>query len=146
MEESVISTAGERFEELARIAPSSSFRSPDDFALLMSGECPEIDPWMWLLELKDLAEFWVDTLREQFVYLVLVPFAKDEFSDDIFCFAGNDDSGDPAVLVIHGFTTPGWEYRGMWRSFSEWYLDARQQHVQWLRDRGEESEALELPE
>ena len=134
MEKPIFSTVAERFAELDRVSPPG-FRGPDRFITLMSGECPDIDPWMWLLDLKDLAEFWTTCLRKQFPYLVLVPFAKNTFSDDVFCFAGNDTSGDPAVLVIHGFTTPGWEYRGMWRSFSEWHLDALQLHEEWLRDR-----------
>ena len=138
MEKPVLNTVSESFQALAKISPPS-FMCPNDFEQLMRGEWPDIHPWMWLLKVKDSAEFWSATLREQFVYLMLVPFAKDKFSDDVFCFAGNDTSRDPAVLVIHGFTTPGWEYRGMWRSFSDWYLDAQQQHVAWLRDEEEEA-------
>lgn len=134
MEEPIFNTVAERFEEFGKVSPPG-FRGPDQFIDLMAGEYPEIDPWMWLLELKDLSEFWANYFRKQFPYLVLVPFAKNEFSDDVYCFAGNDRSGDPAVLIIHGFTTPGWEFRGMWRSFSDWYLDAQEQHVAWLRDR-----------
>ncbi len=136
MEEPVLNTVNEGFEALARIS-FPFFRRPDDLERLMCDEWPDIHPWMWLLKVQGSAEFWAATLREQFLYLVLVPFAKDKLSDDVFCFAGNDTSGDPAVLVIHGFTTPGWEYRGMWRSFSDWYLDAQQQHVAWLREEEE---------
>lgn len=114
------------------------FVPPAQFIEMMVMEgFPDIDPWMWLPEVKGTMAFWSGILRKQFPYLVLVPFAKDQDSDDVVCFAGNDASGDPAVLLIHTFTTPGWEYRGMWESYAEWNLDAADRHAQWVREETE---------
>ena len=125
--------------EFAEACPAG-FVPPMQFVETMVAGFPDIDPWMWLPELSRSMPFWSKTLRTQFPYRVLVPFAKDQASDDVFCFDGNDASGDPAVLMIHTFTTPGWEYRGEWTSFGDWSLDAQDTHAGWLREMAQESE------
>jgi len=97
-------------------------------------ELDDIDPLFWLLEMKDALPHWTDILRRQFPDRVLVPFAKDGDSDDVYCFDGNDRSGNPPVLLIHSFTDPEWEYRGEWNDFDSWHRRAKEYHAQWLED------------
>jgi hypothetical protein len=59
-------------------------------------------------------------MHKQFPTRTLVPFAKDGGSDDVACFDSADTSGNPKVLCIHSFCSPGWEYRGEASSFAEW--------------------------
>ena len=87
-------------------------------------ELPELMPWWFLAENERLAVFWRGTLRQQFPNLSLVPFAKFDTSDDLACFDGGDVSGNPAVLVIHAYTTPGWEHRRTLRDFEAWMAAA----------------------
>ena len=72
-------------------------------------------------------------LQEQYPERVLVPFAKDRRTDDVFCFEGNDLAGNPAVILIHSFADPGWEYRGEWSHFDSWYSGLLDFHRDWIQ-------------
>ena len=85
---------------------------------------PELMPWWFLAKNERLALFWHGILREQYPDRSLVPFAKWDTSDDLACFDGTDTSGNPAVLLIHTFTTPGWENRGTLPDFGAWMVKA----------------------
>ncbi len=99
---------------------------PNDFTFsqsyldLVAKELPDIAPWWWLAPNKDSSIYWADTLRTQFPLRTLIPFAKHGGSDDVACFDGADTSGNPKVLYIHSFCSPGWEHRGEASSFEEW--------------------------
>lgn len=98
----------------------SDFKFPQPYLDLVGKGLPDIDPWWWLAPHKDSAVYWADTLHKQFPLRMLVPFAKHGGSDDVACFDGADTSGNPKVLYIHSFSSPGWEHRGEARSFAEW--------------------------
>lgn len=136
---SELNSPAEALREFVQCCPAG-FAPPVQLIQTMRAGFPDVEPWMWLPQLRQSMAFWSETVRMQFPYLVLVPFAKDTRSDDVFCLAGNDASGDPAVLVIHTFTTPGWEYRGRWRSYAEWWLDAQDLHGGWLVEMAEDGE------
>ncbi|WP_343714741.1 SMI1/KNR4 family protein [Inquilinus sp.] len=96
------------------------FKLPASYLELLAKGLPEIDPWWWLAPYKDRANYWAATLRQQFPSRSLVPFAKHGGSDDVACFDGSDMSGDPKVLYIHAFCSPGWELRGDAENFQKW--------------------------
>ncbi|RCS42323.1 SMI1/KNR4 family protein [Bremerella cremea] len=96
------------------------FRFPASYLQLVRDGLPDIEPWGWLAPYKRNSIFWADTLKEQFPNRELVPFAKDGGSDDVACFDGADTSGDPRVLYIHSFCSPGFESRGVAKNFTEW--------------------------
>lgn len=105
------------FDDFERFA---GFRFPDSYLDLVKAGLPDIEPWWWLALYKESSTFWADTLKEQFPYRELIPFAKDGGSDDVACFDGADSSGNPKVLYIHGFCSHGYEWRGEAKDFTEW--------------------------
>lgn len=112
------------------IAPAG-FRFPPTFVEMVRGPLPDIIPYDWLMVDGDVLEVIVDTLRRLYPNRSLVPFAGDTRNDDLFCFDGHDTTGEPAVLLIHAFASPGWEYRGEWRSFESWLEEAARQRREW---------------
>ena len=98
----------------------NDFKFPQLYLDLMAKGLPDINPWWWLAPHKDSAVYWADTLHKQFPSRTLIPFAKYGGSDDVACFDGSDPSGNPKVLYIHSFCSPGWEHRVEIASFTEW--------------------------
>jgi hypothetical protein len=98
---------------------------------------PDLRPLYWMLQRQGRLEFWTETLAEQFPERILIPFAKTDGNDDIHCFDGTDTSGNPIVLLIHAFTTPGWEYRGEWYHFDSWLKGAFEFHEENREDTDE---------
>ena len=99
----------------------TGFQLPSEYvALLAAATLPDIEPWWFLAETPDLLSFWTVTLQRQYPARSLVPFAKDGGSDDVVCFDGGDRSGAPRVLIIHSFTSPGWEGRWELPGFARW--------------------------
>ena len=86
---------------------------------------PDLDPWWFLCIDQESSLFWLETLKEQFPERSLVPFAKLSDSDDLACFDGSDTSGNPKVLYIHAYTSPGWEHRGEAADFEHWLQEAK---------------------
>ena len=103
------------------------FRFPEHYLLLITAAAvlPDLNPWWFLAESRELADFWYRTLKVQYPDRSLVPIAKrDDWSDTLACFDGGDQSGDPKLHHIHAYTEPGWEQRGTWASFGEWLRQA----------------------
>ena len=113
------------------------FSYPSEYIALIQTGLPKIDPWWWLAPYKDTAVSWSEILREQFPqYYCLVPFAKHGGCDDVACFDGSDSSGDPKVILIHSFCSPGWEYRGEY-SFAEWLMQVKREAAEFEREAAE---------
>jgi hypothetical protein len=83
-------------------------------------EIPYYEPIYFLGKFPDNLIQWDKNIKKQYPYKNVIPFAKNENTDDVFCFDGNDTSGNPKVLTVHTFTTPGWEDRESFESFDEW--------------------------
>jgi hypothetical protein len=66
-------------------------------------------------------------LKRQYPARQLVPFALWEGSDDVACFDGGAESGDPVVYYVHAYASPGWEDRGHVRNFAEWLEAAKEE-------------------
>ena len=129
MNQSADGVATERRREVSDSNAPLGFLFPEPYQRLISVEqLPDISPMFWLLRLRDGVTNWTRILAEQFPDRILVPFAKDRASDDVFCFEGSDTTGNPAVLLIHSFTDPGWEYRGEWLDFESWLADVLDLH------------------
>ena len=93
-------------------------------AMIASSVLPEMMPLWFLAENERLSLFWHRSLKEQYPTRSLIPFAKWDPSDDLACFDGSDTSGDPAVELIHAYTTAGWEARGRLPNFQAWLDEA----------------------
>ena len=102
------------------------FTFPEAYSgLLCAKSLPDIPPWWWITDKPDVCRFWFEILKKQFPLRNLVPIAKVDDSDDLVCFDGNDETGEPRVLYIHAYTDPGRELRGEILSFSKFIIDAR---------------------
>jgi len=117
----------DRWDVTLRSAPAG-YPFPPRFRELVTTGLPDLRPLYWMLQREGRLEFWTETLAEQFPDRVLIPFAKTDGNDDVHCFDGTDTSGNPPVLLIHAFTTPGWEYRGEWYHFDSWLKGAFEFH------------------
>lgn len=123
---------------VSQASAPTGFRFPQSFVdAIGEDDLPELYPLYFLLEQGGAVEDWTKILREQFPDRNLVPFVRLDGNDDVHCFDGNDLSGNPIVVLIHSFTTPGWEYRGEWFHFDSWLKGAREFHEEWLRDNQE---------
>ncbi len=92
---------------------------------------PDLEPWWFLCEFKENADYWFDELKRQYPNRCLIPFAKKADSDDIACFDGADQSSEPAVYYVHAFASPGWEDRGSVINFSDWLARAEAESRQY---------------
>ena len=104
---------------------NNNFQYPKSFLNVVSikniKDIPYCEPYYFLGKFKDNIEFWDKIIKEQYAKRNLIPFAKDENSDDVFCFDGDDVSGNPKVYIVHTFASPGWEDRGFFDTFDEFY-------------------------
>lgn len=89
-------------------------------------EIPSYSRYYFLGTDQEIIIFWHNIIKEQYPKRLLVPFAKDEGSDDVFCFDGTDTSGNPKVYQVHTYASEGWEDRGYWDNFDEWYDEIKQ--------------------
>jgi hypothetical protein len=129
--------APERRLELSEAAAPAAFVFPHAFkTLIVTDPLPDLSPAYFLAQYDpDAVADWTRILAKQFPARVLVPFAKDDASDDVYCFDGGDTSGNPIVQLIHSFTQPGWEYRGEWDNFESWLSKTIEWHDE-LSDEG----------
>lgn len=120
---------------------SNGFIYPQLFLNMVSAT-PVIDlePWWFICEFKESAEYWFSEIKKQYPEKCLIPFAKYSHTDDIACFDGSDTSGDPKVYYIHAFASPGWEERGSVANFNEWFKLAQEESARYKIERAEEDE------
>jgi len=96
------------------------FRFPESYLFLLEKRPPDIEPWEWLASYKELSISWMNIIKKQFPYRTVIPFAKRDDSDDVSCFDGTDTSGNPKIIFIHTFCSPGSENRGEANNFDDW--------------------------
>ncbi len=106
------------------------FIYPDKFLKIVNTETIEEVPYFsnyyFIGTDQEIIIFWFNIIKKQYPKRVLIPFAKDENTDDVFCFDGTDTSGNPKVYQVHTYASEGWEDRGYWDSFDDWYEDIKQ--------------------
>lgn len=106
------------------------FQYPQDYQEFSIGnDLPELMPWsfLWEVELQSL----IDGLKNRFPSRLLVPFARRVDCDDVACFEGSDSSGNPLIHIVHDYASPGWEQRGILKSFTEWLGMAEEDAAEW---------------
>jgi hypothetical protein len=96
---------------------------------------PYYEPWYFIGEFPENAEFWYNYMTKTYPTRSLVPFAKWSYDDDVVCFDATDHSGDPVVHVVHSFASPGWEDRGSFKNFAAWHESAKADHADFLSGR-----------
>lgn len=80
----------------------------------------------WFIMDADLAEAYTQGMRYRFPARKLIPFAKRADCDDVACFE-LDKPGK--VEIIHDFCDPGWEQRGEYDSFWDWFMEAVEEMI-----------------
>jgi len=111
---------------------AGNFSFPQSYVELVSQEnIPYLEPWWFLSEYKEDADFWMDEIAKQYPSRKLVPFAKAGSSDDVACFDGSDTSGNPKVFYVHTFASPGWEDHGDVESFDVWLEKTKAESIEY---------------
>jgi len=105
------------------------FAYPDSYKSFVKGELPVLDPWEYLWETNANPRYL--GLKLHYPHRKLVPFACRGHTDDIACFDASELTNEPKVYVIHDFTPPGWEERGMLNNFNEWLDMAKREAQEW---------------
>ena len=89
---------------------------PKEYLNLIEEEKDEFLPW-YLMEQK-YAKIRNKGLVDRYPDRTLFVFARVDGEDDIACW----EKGKPGkVVVLHDFTSPGWENRMEFDSFNDWY-------------------------
>lgn len=111
---------------------AGNFSFPQSYVELVSQEnIPYLEPWWFLSEYKEDADFWMDEIAKQYPSRKLVPFAKAGSSDDVACFDGSDTSGNPKVFYVHTFASPSWEDHGDVESFDVWLEKTKAESIEY---------------
>lgn len=104
----------------------NSFRYPPEFLRTIARGLMYFQPW-YVFEGEELRGRHGD-LQLRYPDRCLVPFARREDNDDVACF-DVDQGGAP--VVIHDFTTPGWEQRLSLDNFYTWLRIALDDMIEW---------------
>jgi hypothetical protein len=70
-------------------------------------------------------------LEQRFPNRDLFPFAVKTDCDDVACYDLNDDY---KVVVIHDFSSVGWEQREVFQSFWDWFKSAMDDFIEFAID------------
>lgn len=117
------------------------FKYPEDYIEIINMDIiPDIEPWSFICEFQESSSFWMMEVKTKYPNRELVPFAKVNYSDDIACFDGTDQSGHPKVYYIHAFASSGWEDRGYTDNFDGWLEMARLESARYKNEQAENQE------
>jgi hypothetical protein len=98
---------------------------PLAFERLVERQLTNFEPW-WIFD-ASLARERMKGLAERYPGTLLVPFAKREDNDDVACF----DARQPGkVVILHDFSSDGWERRVEFASFYDWLRRALEDMIE----------------
>lgn len=118
-----------------------NFSFPQSYIEFISQEeVPYLEPWWFLFEYREDADFWIDEIAKQYPSRSLIPFAKAGSTDDVACFDGSDTSGNPKVFYVHTFASTGWEDRGDVENFDAWLEKTKADSAQYKAEMLNENE------
>lgn len=80
----------------------------------------------WFIMDAELAETYTNGMNSRFPASRLVPFAKRCDCDDVACFELEKPG---KIEIIHDFCSPGWEQRGEYDSFWDWFTEAIEEMI-----------------
>lgn len=104
------------------------FRYPDSYRKFSGSVLHNIEPWGGFDTMLEHRYVWIN---KRYPERTLVPFARRYDNDDVACFDGADTSGDPKVIIIHDWASPGWENRGEFKNFLAWLEFAKEEAEEW---------------
>jgi len=93
---------------------------PSEYIKLVENNIDEFLPWYLMDKGQLLIRY--KGLQKRYPTRHLFPFARDDRNDDVACW----EKGKPGnVIVIHDFSSPGYENKMEFNSFSDWYSFVR---------------------
>ncbi|MCF0123214.1 MAG: hypothetical protein HUJ67_03780 [Ruminiclostridium sp.] len=102
----------------------SGFEYPYQLKKVADLNLVDFDYW-FIMDAK-LAEAYTHGMRDRFPARHLAPFAKRCDCDDVACL---EMEKPRKVEIIHDFCTPGWEQRGEYDSFWDWFMEAIEEMI-----------------
>lgn len=103
----------------------SWFKYPKEFLKTIELPIINITPWYILGDEQLHQKF--KGLKERFPSRDFMPFAKRDDNDDVACWSKDDPQ---KVIIIHDFSTEGWEIVKVYDSFWDWFKDAIQDMIE----------------
>lgn len=104
------------------------FKYPGSYINTQYSHVLDEEPWGYFHQMLQHRFYWIN---KRYPERTLVPFARRYDNDDVACFDGTDTSGDPRVIIIHDWASPGWENRVEFNNFLEWLECAREEAEIW---------------
>lgn len=102
------------------------FEYPDEFLKIVNLQLVDLEPWS-IMEGDYLFKRY-QGLKERYPEKKLIPFCRRLDNDDIACW--DMDKGD-SVIIIHDFSSNGWEERGAFPTFWNWFRAAIEDMINW---------------
>ena len=121
----------------SKIDDRADFLYPESYIATISRE-PGVDlePWWFIAYEEGDVNSWYKILKSLYPTRELIPFAKFSANDDVACFDGSDNTGNPKILIIHAFASEGWEHHGTVENFDDWLKIAFETKKAWSEEDG----------
>jgi len=110
-----------------------NFEYSRSFISYVSNGFPDLEPWK-LLSSSEIASI-LKGLKQRYPERIVVPFARRFDNDDRACFDASKSLVESKIIIIHDFSTPGWEKRGELESFENWLKLVEEDIKEWKEDR-----------
>ncbi|OOE77139.1 hypothetical protein [Salinivibrio sp. ML290] len=91
------------------------FSYSQDFLRIVEQGLLDFDPWIILQNEQLRTRFF--GLKERYPERQLIPFARREDNDDVACW---DRDKPGIIIIIHDFSSPGYENKEEYKSFWDW--------------------------
>ena len=102
------------------------FSYPREFLRIVDQNLLDFDPWIVLQGERLRTRY--KGLKERYPDRELVPFARRDDNDDVACWEkGNEKS----VVIIHDFSSCGYEQRESFSSFWDWFRNVVEEMIEY---------------
>ncbi|MBN3194673.1 hypothetical protein [Pectobacterium versatile] len=95
------------------------FSYPSEFTRVVEQGLLDFDPWIILTEERLRTRF--NGIKNRYPSRDLIPFARREDNDDIACW---EKGKNGKVIIIHDFSSDGYENVREFNHFWDWFRDA----------------------
>ena len=95
------------------------FKYPAEYLEFISKHQENLYPWWFISSESEIGKICLSTMKSQ--PKILVPFAKTDLYDDIACFDGSNNFGNPSIIMV--CSTPERSYG--FTNFNEWLVQAK---------------------
>ncbi|MFC6713294.1 hypothetical protein [Branchiibius cervicis] len=103
----------------------ANFWFPLGYIRVVENDLVALEPW-WIIDGKAMMDRW-DGLKRRYPHRNVLPFALRQDNDDIACWDFN--LGNEVVVIIHDYAQPGYEQRGEYPTFYDWFRSAIEEFI-----------------